>query len=643
MSSYFKAVFLPLEGGPTRLPVEYRPGSLVSSGVNEALRERSLQFQLPLAYFKLTDFPRDPISSLGQRLSDALPDILENRVEEDDLVSQVWPNGSDRTSPVKLDLLIIPEDVFIRHSTIASLPPDLRSRHAGVIARQTLPATMGTLPTPSTCSTDPKMLFQHVGTLAGRPFGRCGPATAIFDTHLAGLSDALRDLAQAVPVPSTSKISWALEVFQVSLDFYKTEADMEKLIRPLINSLFPGGEWQHRIAGGKPEAHGPGWIFELKNLNGLGGDPEAQAIADYEKLLADPTTMYGENRFRSRLPTILVSHAGSQLNVAVAVYAQVVLVDKLFSINLRDGVDVEDQVLTLARLATCLSKASEELLHYYNALVPASALVESALHLPYPASATPPHPLISEDFGLTFLYKLSRITGEPVNLKNEIDHNLNTRHGVFVALGGGIKGIPSTEVVVKFTRSYNTEAHAKLAALGLAPKLYCHTAVRGGLLMIVMEKLVGNTAFRWMQLNSTPLPSSVYTNVETAIKELHALNLVFGDLRLPNILVLVGGQGGNGNDRKEHSDGYTDAEGSRGEATKGSGNNARGKESADSDSGLNIRALLIDFDWTAKDGVGRYPAAISLSEEWSPDVCRYGVMRKTDDLYCLELLRQKCN
>ncbi|KAJ7747573.1 hypothetical protein B0H16DRAFT_1725992 [Mycena metata] len=623
----YKAVFLPLDGGPTRLTLEYSPNSLVSGGVKQALREESLQFQPPLAYFKLTDFPRDPLASLGQRLSDALPDILENRVESDDNVSQVWPKGSDRSNPVKLDLLIVPQDVLIRHSTIASLPPDLRSRQAGVMARQTLPATVGTLPTPSTCSTDPKLLFQHAGTLAGRPFGRCGPATAIFDTHLAGLSDALRDLPQAVPVPSTSKISWAMEFFQVSLEFHKTEGDMERLIRPLIDKLFPEGEWQHRIGGGKPEAHGPGWVFELKNLNGLGGDPEAQAIADYEKLLADLTTMYGKNRFRSRLPTILVSHAGSQLNVAVAVYAQVVLVDKLFSINLRDGMDVEDQILTLARLATCLNKASEELLHYYNALVPASALVESALHLPSPASATPPHPLISEDLGLTFLYKLSRITGEPVNVQNATDRSSNTRHGVFVALGGGIKGIPSTEVVVKFTRAYNTEAHAKLAALGLAPKLYCHTAVRGGLLMIVMEKLVGNTAFHWMQINSTtpPLPSSVYTNIETAIKELHALDLVFGDLRLPNIM-LVRGQGGIGNDRQEHSDNYTDAE-----------------YIAHSDSGLNIRALLIDFDWTAKDGVGRYPATISLSEEWSPDVCRYGVMRKTDDLYCLELLHQRCS
>lgn len=366
-------------------------------------------------------------------------------------------------------------------------------------------------------------------------------------------------------------------------------------------------------------------------------------------------------RDQSRLPTILISQAGPQLDIDVMIYAQSVLVDRLFSINLRDGADVDEQVLTLARLATCLTSTWGDLSHYYNGLrqatAPVSPLVASALHLPSPASATPPHSLLSDDLRLKFLYKLSRITGEPLNPDDETNRHANTRHAVFVALGGGIGGIPLEEVVVKFTKRYNTSAHEKLAALGLAPKLYYHTAVRGGLLMIVMEKVVGTTLFRWLHLNNaTHLPLSIYTDLDTAIKELHSVDLVFGDLRLPNIMIREGERDSNGNGGKVQGRGDAGASprsdrgsadaSSRGEAAEGSSNDARERdgEPADSDSGgLNVRALLIDFDWAAKDGVGRYPATISTSEEWAPGVDPYGLMRKAHDLYALDLLRRKCN
>ncbi|KAJ6567255.1 hypothetical protein DFH09DRAFT_455714 [Mycena vulgaris] len=547
-------------------------------------------------------------------------------------------------------------------AAVASLPVDLRSRHAGAVARQTLITTVGTLPKPFTCGSDPKQLFEHAGTLAGRPFGRCGPPTSIFDSHLAGLADALRDLTQAVPVPRSSKVAWALKFFIVAVGFHDDEAEMGELVRPLLDELFGGGEWQESIEGGRPGAHGLGWIYELKMQKGLGGDPEAQSIADCEKLLADKT-MYGTIRDRSRLPTILISQAGPQLDIAVMIYAQDVLVDQLFSINLRYGIDVDEQVLTLARLATCLNNTWEVLSHYYHGLrqatAPVSPLVASALHLPDPASATPPHSPLCDDLGLKFLYKLSQITGEPLNPDDETDWRMNTRHAVFVALGGGIGGIPPEEVVVKFSKRYNTTAHAKLAALGLAPKLYYHAAVRGGLLMTVMEKVVGTTAFRWLWLNSTTrLPSSIYTDVNAAIEELHSVDLVFGDLRLPNIMIRVGERDGNANGNGGKAQGRGDADasprsdrgsadaGSRGEAAEGRSNNAgeRDGEPADSDSGgLNVRALLIDFDWAAKDGVGRYPATISMSVEWSPAVDPHGLMHKAHDLYCLDLLRQRCN
>ncbi|KAJ7135412.1 hypothetical protein C8R43DRAFT_1020931 [Mycena crocata] len=648
MSLIVRAVYFPLQGEEvTRLALEYSPQSPIVASVKQALSARGLRFAEPLAYFKLEGFLRDPQSSIGQRISANFSDLVENtRIEEDDLVSSIWPNGPDLTTPAKIDLLIVSEQVVTKRAAIAHLPTGLRPRHAGAFARQNLATTVETLPTPSTCSSNPKQLYEHAGTLAGRPFGRCGPPTCLFDSHLAGLADALRDLGSAVPLPSPSKITWGLSFFKVAVGFHSNEAEMEKVLRPLLDELFADGTWQQSIDGGRREAHGPGWIYELKKQKGLGGDPEAQAVADCEKLLCDKTTSHGKMRDRSRLPTILVSQAGPQLDIAVAICAEVVLVDQLFSINLRDGINVDEQILTLARLATCLSNTSTDLGRYYNnlSLAPVSPTIASGLHLPAPVSASAPHSLISDALGLSFLYKLSRVTGKPVNVDDEIDRNANARHTVFVALGRGNAGIPSEEVIVKFTKQYNEIAHTMLHALGLAPRLYHHAAIRGGLYMTVMEKVVGVTAFRWQSTNNaTHLPSSVLTDVDTAIKTLHSADLVFGDLRLPNIMIRGGEQDSNGDGGQDDGGSEwcsADAGRTCEAAAEGSNIGEHDEKLTDNNSG---GALLIDFDWTGQDGVARYPITISTLDEWAPDVKPYGLMSKAHDLYCLNYLRQKCN
>ncbi|KAJ7723447.1 hypothetical protein DFH07DRAFT_971548 [Mycena maculata] len=518
-------------------------------------------------------------------LLDAVEDIFGDKVGGEDFMKQHWPHGGDTTLPnIEFDLLIVPEEVVNALTAIASLPSDLKPRYLGATgAILSYGLTISsTLPTPSTCASDPRQLFEFTATLAGRPF-RCGPPTSIFDTHLAGLADALRNLEHCVAHPSTSMIQWACKFFRAAINFYQDDNLMETEIRPLLDEILKDGKWQKLFTGGKPEAHGPGWLYESKKQKGIGGDPEVQSIANFQKLLAsDGSTMYGELRDQSRLPTILISQAGSQLDIAVGVFAQVLLVDHLFSINLRDGHDLEAQILTLARLATCLSLTGQDLHHYYQqeialrAVAPVSSTFTSSLHLPAPASA---HSLHTAPLGLNFLYKLSRVTGLPVDLHDETDRVANTRHAIFVALGTGENDIPTE---------------------GLAPNLYYHTAVRGGLTMLVMEKIDGSTAFRWLSNKQadTRLPLSVYTDVKRAIDRLHSLGFVFGDLRLPNIMIRNGG----------------------GEA----------------------HALLIDFDWTAPEGVGRYPATISTSREWAPGVEPNGLMDKGHDLFPLDLLHKNC-
>ncbi|KAJ7677327.1 hypothetical protein B0H17DRAFT_945056, partial [Mycena rosella] len=223
------------------------------------------------------------------------------------------------------------------------------------------------------------------------------------------------------------------------------------------------------------------------------------------------------------------------------------------------------------------------------------------------------------------------------------------------------------EVVVKFhTKCYNTTAHTKLAALGLAPKLYYHAAVRGGLLMTVMEKVVGTTAFRWLWVNNTiRLPSSIYTDIHSAIKELHAVDFVFGDLRLPNIMIRerqrqrqrqrregARQRREGARQRREGARPWrrrrksSERPGQRGRRQPGRGRGgqrrARWWASGQRQRWPRRPRAADRLRWTAQDGVGRYPATISTSEEWSPAVNPHGLMHKAHDLFSLDLLRKKC-
>jgi len=149
---------------------------------------------------------------------------------------------------------------------------------------------------------------------------------------------------------------------------------------------------------------------------------------------------------------------------------------------------------------------------------------------------------------------------------------------------------PDTLVVVKFVQQYNADVHHLLAAQDLAPKLrYCgidDNMRYGDWFMIVMD-------YSNLLPSSTLLTVEQYNHVERAVKILHEKDTVFGDLRLPNILV-----GGDS-------------------------------------------AMLIDFDWCGKAGQDRYPPEMNRDESmgWHPDVgpgCR---MYPDHDMHMLKKLK----
>lgn len=157
-------------------------------------------------------------------------------------------------------------------------------------------------------------------------------------------------------------------------------------------------------------------------------------------------------------------------------------------------------------------------------------------------------------------------------------------------------------VVIKTARRYNAKAHRLLAEVGHAPELlYCSTEDSnpedlGGLILVVMGFVGGSTAHEWYGIN--PLPPPIFSKVQEATTVLHAENIVFGDLRPPNIMV-------------------TEDE----------------------------RVMLIDFDGCGVHAEGTYPFSLndaqksSGSIDWHPDFTRGGKMLKEHDIYRLNSMK----
>jgi hypothetical protein len=91
-------------------------------------------------------------------------------------------------------------------------------------------------------------------------------------------------------------------------------------------------------------------------------------------------------------------------------------------------------------------------------------------------------------------------------------------------------------VLIKFCQAYHGNAHRIVANAGYAPQLFFCERLQGGVMMVIMELVVGRDAFHHFGSTKT-IPSDLLDDVKAAIFILHEANLVFGDMRWPNILV----------------------------------------------------------------------------------------------------------
>jgi len=292
-------------------------------------------------------------------------------------------------------------------------------------------------------------------------------------------------------------------------------------------------------------------------------------------------------RFReyTNFPVVLIGATANRLEISIAVCVGSIYVSKLLSLDLSFGFHTSKNIIRLARVFKALLCCRVDLQNYYNGVSKLASPRLSCLY-PNPTPADPSKTLPKLVYH-QFLTRTGQLASTLANLGN-----------ITTAMYIATLDDTSQEVVVKFTARYNEEAHRILAEAQLAPRLHYCERVIGDLYMVVMDRVDGKSIWQ-LQEERKPVPEVVFKMFEDAVL-LHERNIVFGDLRDPNILYV---------------------------ASKGS------------DKGC---VNLVDFDWPEKNREGRYPAALNLNNTWPEEVLPYGIMRLSHDLWQLDRLKALC-
>ena len=114
--------------------------------------------------------------------------------------------------------------------------------------------------------------------------------------------------------------------------------------------------------------------------------------------------------------------------------------------------------------------------------------------------------------------------------------------------------------------------------------------------MVVMDLVNGRDAYQEFRFSELPL--TVLDDVELALKILHDADLVFGDIRRPNIMVFK----------------------------------SQGKGDED------WRGLPVDFDWAGPVGKAKYPPMLNKEIGWADGVDSATEIKKDHDLEMLNKL-----
>ncbi|KAI9461314.1 hypothetical protein BJY52DRAFT_1117319 [Lactarius psammicola] len=328
-------------------------------------------------------------------------------------------------------------------------------------------------------------------------------------------------------------------------------------------------------------------LKEDKNEVGTGGcDPSHQCAMGfrsyYTRQEMDPI------RDRCCCPSFLIALAGPWICILGAVFVDHVVVQQLTDFIWIGGHPYDDdKLVSVTRILASLGAGITELRQFYGTLYPFGPIPDSQRFFPFIRQYSVGGRIVNFSYQG---YLLKRTPESPPK-------------AIFIATTEPEIGRESRKLVIKFVQRYNAYAHRILATKRCAPDLiyYSKEDPNGvdlaGLSMVIMEHIDGENAHQLY--GNEPLPQTIFNQVEAAVGVLHEGNMVFGDLRYPNIMVEDG------------------------------------------------RAMFIDFDWCGEHEKDTYPVSLndvrdtSNSINWHHKVERGGKMAKDHDVFMLNGMRPR--
>ena len=279
---------------------------------------------------------------------------------------------------------------------------------------------------------------------------------------------------------------------------------------------------------------------------------------------------------------------GHILEISTAVCLQTIVVSQILQLNLSGAESRHRKCLKLSQIATALKECASALDLDYRQLRN-RCHPKRSLQAFFPDPTPKPGPDAVAFPSLKFKAYLDLRNG----VVEEIgDPTPSEMRSPFVADMSPDDDDKTVEVVVKFSASYCETAHRLLAEAGLAPKLFECRRVISNWFMVMTERL----DLGWRPMSSFEdkvIVSSVFKDVENAVKILSDSNFVHGNLRASNIMVDPSGR----------------------------------------------HAKLVGFDWACKEGENFYPVTIGENDayrELHPDAANFAKMKKEHDVYALE-------
>ncbi|KAG9120965.1 hypothetical protein FRC07_003280, partial [Ceratobasidium sp. 392] len=520
--------------------------------------QRSLSSSVGLRLFKI-DIPPEEFKDTELRLSD--DNVLLNNKPLD----YYWPNGAKS---------II--NVFVTHAGTEVAPSRIELNEE-LTSLQNLERMQeetivhianknsSTWAQPSNFATLQET--PGVGIMNGRPAERNGLPIGlyhpVFDKFLSRLETT--DLSSIPSGTRTVFLDNLKKLLNASPAIYSKEIGpngRDIAIRGHLSTLLGFAMDSVDLNGAKPDGVVSGsngavyMMIEVKNEIGTGGsDPTIQGAISYVKHWGAQTKTL--QRHASCCPSFILAVAGPWMCLLGAVMlAQPVVQPLTDFLWVAASPRSDRQFCRLAKFFWAMKLSISDLKSYY-----------SSLPLEVATSRFYPYLLQYSVNGQITEFTYVRQLGDPGSSKT-----------IFLARTIPTSGSPK-EIVVKFSETYNGDAHRLLSDVSLAPELLFDGSIDtqaprpSGRVMIVMEYIQA----RDLTKLGRPVPESVYSSVKRAVEVLHSHNIVFGDLRHPNVLA-----------REDEHGQFT--------------------------------GMLIDFDWCGVHEQSRYPQTMNTGIKWAEGV-----------------------